>query len=580
MADIFEDSSGTTGGQATPRRSPLASLSARITLLLTLAMLPLGLISVYQTRVVVNDARTLSEAALKARTVAAASQERELVERSMGAAQGLAAYIAELDQAECSQMLGNFVAADEVIIFAGYVEVSGQMNCSSTGATYDFTGSERLREAIERNGPVIQVNRSGVVTGQSVVLASQPVRRNGVLLGFITLSIPHTVANARMDSTSESDGLRLASVNQDGELIAATSSLDTAISYMPADVNLAELATRPNSTFTARSANGESRVFAVVRMFDDGNVLVGSWPEADLSSYTTSLQGFMATVFPMLMWIVSVGVALFGVRRLVTRHVADLRSAMRRFALGDRVAMPLRLVDAPLEFQDAERAFNRMALLITEAEGRREQDVRDKEVLLREIHHRVKNNLQLIASIMNLQARKTRSAEAKSIISGLQQRVRAMAVLHRSLYSTPTMTTVDAADLVKAVIGDVLSVYQSSDTPSLTTSLQSVQLVPDQAVPLSLLVAEALTNALKYGAPGDAGATPIHIGLNCRDDGQIELSVSNDAHIGDARAKEPGDGIGQQLITAFLGQLDGTQHVVHDAGRYTLSVVFPRADHG
>ena len=79
------------------------------------------------------------------------------------------------------------------------------------------------------------------------------------------------------------------------------------------------------------------------------------------------------------------------------------------------------------------------------------------------MHHRVKNNLQLIASIMNMQSRLTHSNEARRILADLQRRVRGLATLHRSLYTGPETTTIDAAELIRTLLNDLAPVGPESD---------------------------------------------------------------------------------------------------------------------
>ena len=254
---------------------------------------------------------------------------------------------------------------------------------------------------------------------------------------------------------------------------------------------------------------------------------------------------------------------------------------MRRFALGERSAQSLRLDAPPGELADAERAFNRMALIISDAEARREADLRDKEVLLKEVHHRVKNNLQLIASIMNMQARNARSPETKQMLAGLQQRVRGLAMLHRTLYTTPELTTVDGADLIRTVVNDVTQALDADDL-ALEMSLDRVDLYPDQAVPLSMLLAEAVTNAVKHIGRAPDGRTAIDVSLVTEDDGRVRVSVSNTKGERLPGRQPPHEdepsGLGTRLMAAFVAQLDGSAETEETDERYVYTVTLQARD--
>jgi two-component sensor histidine kinase len=236
----------------------------------------------------------------------------------------------------------------------------------------------------------------------------------------------------------------------------------------------------------------------------------------------------------------------------------------------------------PEELRETERAFNRMVLLLAQAEAQQEQDLRDKEVLLREVHHRVKNNLQLVGSIMNMMARNARTPEARRMLESLQRRVRGLAMLHRTLYSTPEMTTVDGAEMLRALIGDVTQGTRMRDL-TVESDLCPVDLFPDQAVPLSMILAEAMTNAVKYcGRPGDGAPAGIAVTLACESDSaMVELRIENTR----GRPLMPtdddaptGDGLGQTLMKAFERQLGGVSTIDDGPDLYVYSLRFERRD--
>ncbi|MGP6087399.1 sensor histidine kinase [Antarctobacter jejuensis] len=538
-------------------------------------MLPVGLIAIYQTQVVIENAQTAKRAALMSQVDSEASKERELIENALAASRGLSVLISRLGVANCDDLLRGFVEGNSTYIFAGYVQASGMMDCSSTGEAIDLSHRDTYRTAMERDGPTVQFVEEGAVTGRTILIVTQPVRDGDRNLGFVTLSIPHAVVVGQLDNISTENGLLLAAIDPAGNVLSATGGLDAAPAFLPADIAPDDMVNRQGETFRARTGKGEERFFAVSPMVPDTVFLVGSWPISAVPESDGASQIWLATSLPVLMWLAGVGVALFGMERLVVRHVAQLRSAMRRFALGDRSSTTLELADPPSELEEAQRAFNRMALLIADSEARREQDLKDKEVLLREVHHRVKNNLQLIASIMNMQARDLETEEAKHVVAELQRRVRGMAVLHKALYNTAASTMVDAADLVCAVVQDANDHPGSNVVPGIDTKLQPVDLYPDQAVPLSLLVAETLNEAIRR-ENGRGGR--IDVDLSATEDGEVTLSIgAHQAH--EVREPRPGnlDGLSHKMISAFLRQLDGKMETTSEDGCYRVKVRFPRA---
>lgn len=557
-------------------------LTGRIITLMTLALLPLGLISIHQTRAVVTEAIEQSRAALLGETAAAAAAERELIQRLLGAAQGIGMAVVGQPLERCQDLLIDFVDQHAEVIFAGFVQGNGIMECASRGETLDFSKSERFQNAMANRGPLVNMSPSGAVTGRSVVLVSAPVIRYGELAGYLTVSVPHEIVDALIGLEDDTSDLELAAINTEGLVISATGGIDSDPGFLPQAVPLEDLNQRLDQAFEGLGRDGIPRVYAVSRMIDDRVVLLGARSDSDAVEARRRVT--LALLFPLFMWCAGIGVAYFGLQRLVVRHIRSLRSAMRRFALGDRAKASLTLPNAPEELDEAKRAFNRMALLISEAEAEQERNLQDKTVLLREVHHRVKNNLQLIASIMNMQARNARSPEAIQILEGLQRRVRGLAMLHRTLYTSPDMTTIDAADLVRTVVADVVQMAQNPDQ-KIETRLENVLLYPDQALPLSMLMAEALTNALKYaGSPDD---TPAHIAIALwvegdtegAEEGDVVIEVTNSKGENalfdrDAQPAESMRGLGSKLIMAFVRQLEGTHTIEDTEDQYRLTLRF------
>jgi two-component sensor histidine kinase len=232
-----------------------------------------------------------------------------------------------------------------------------------------------------------------------------------------------------------------------------------------------------------------------------------------------------------------------------------------------------------LELRDMENDFLRMADSIMQDEAQLENALREKTILLKEVHHRVKNNLQLISSIMNMQIRQSANAETKVVLQRLQERIRGLATIHRNLYQTGDLGHVNAADLLGDLIGQMSIVSGKSSTPiEVTKSLEPIEVYPDQAMPISLLTAEALTNAGKYMGPDPDGVCRLHIALHHEDDQAVILEISNST--GDSPIFEDAtrSGLGNRLIQAFSTQLGGTLHQGAEGDRYKVTVLFHLSD--
>jgi two-component sensor histidine kinase len=216
---------------------------------------------------------------------------------------------------------------------------------------------------------------------------------------------------------------------------------------------------------------------------------------------------------------------------------------------------------------------------VMRGEASLEDTIHQKEVLLREVHHRVKNNLQLIASIMNIQMRKAVAPESKALLRSLQDRIMSLATIHRGLYQTSGMADVRVDELLRDIVRQIVNLGSSTDRNfDVQVIADEVNLTPDQAVPLSLLLTEAMANAMKYAGAGPDGKIRINVRFTGKPDQTAMIEVENTLALGvEERARADavdGTGLGDQLITAFSQQLGGKLERTLSEGSYRLSVSF------
>jgi excisionase family DNA binding protein/PAS domain S-box-containing protein len=220
----------------------------------------------------------------------------------------------------------------------------------------------------------------------------------------------------------------------------------------------------------------------------------------------------------------------------------------------------------------------RMAQALREHEARLTIALREKEVLLKEIHHRVKNNLQVICSLLNLQGDLIEDAALRRLFHEGEQRIQTMALIHETLYQTNDMGSFQLAPYVQRLSKALLHAYGGDESRvTLTTQLEEVALPLESAVPCGLILHELLSNALKHAFPdGKAGA--ITLDLRAEPEGHVTLRVA-DSGVGvpagfDVRR---GDSLGLQLVSMLTEQLRGTLTVSRQGGT-AFMLTFPLPD--
>lgn len=220
-------------------------------------------------------------------------------------------------------------------------------------------------------------------------------------------------------------------------------------------------------------------------------------------------------------------------------------------------------------------SFKRATLALDRHEARLQAAITEQDLLMQEIHHRVKNNLQIVASLLNLQASRIRLPEARAEFQSARDRVRALATLHRHLYAHGEVHTIDMREFLVELCGQLFQAMGETPGKRLQLHIDATELKmsSDQAVPMALIVTEAVSNAVKYAFP--AGR-----------DGNIWVRLSTDGETAELEIRDDGvgipagrveteagtrDGIGLQLIKGFSRQLgakldiregNGTEYLV------------------
>lgn len=195
------------------------------------------------------------------------------------------------------------------------------------------------------------------------------------------------------------------------------------------------------------------------------------------------------------------------------------------------------------------------------------QSLREKELLLEEIHHRVKNNLQIMSSLFSLQTRFTQQPEALKILKDSQSRIRSMALIHEKLYHSADFEHIDFGDYLKTLTTYLLHLYADvSGRVKIRLEIAPVNLTMDQAIPCGILVTELVSNALKHAFPGKAqGEIVIEFSTTLQQQALLKVC---DTGVG--LKKKPdfkkASTLGWHLIKTLTGQLKGNLKVDVDHG--------------
>jgi two-component sensor histidine kinase len=258
------------------------------------------------------------------------------------------------------------------------------------------------------------------------------------------------------------------------------------------------------------------------------------------------------SLFWVLLWIVVLLMAFFlgylQQNRRIQRKTAELRREL-------------------FERQMAEKE-----LLASDQQLR--QSLAEKESLLKEIHHRVKNNLQIVSSLLYLQEDYMKDAKGVEILRESQNRVKSMALIHEQLYGTADLAKIDFGRYIQGLTANLFDAYGIDPARiRLNVRADDIALGVDMAVPCGLIINELVSNALKHAFLPDASGT-IDIVIRTLDAGRIEIGVADDG-IGLVEPPEEDEkkSLGLRLVDTLTTQMDGTLAIKTENGtRFSITL--------
>jgi PAS domain S-box-containing protein len=202
-----------------------------------------------------------------------------------------------------------------------------------------------------------------------------------------------------------------------------------------------------------------------------------------------------------------------------------------------------------------------------ENERRLEESLKEKEVLLKEVHHRVKNNMQVISSILNLQSSYIEDAKALEVLAESQDRIKSMSFVHESLYQSETLSEVNFTEYIRNI---ATNLYHSYTRPQggidLRFELEQISINLDTSIPCGLIINELVSNALKYAFKGrEKGVITIHLARLSEE--KLRLIVEDDGvGLPPDFVVENAESLGLQLVTTLATQVSGDLEVINGNG--------------
>lgn len=391
----------------------------------------------------------------------------------------------------------------------------------------------------------------GPIAKRNVLFLILPLRSaGGQSDGTLTAAIDVGYLRQALNRAPLSNAGTVAIVTRDGQIVASGSQ---PLAFKP------DMDSRQDQPVKARTSSSREWMYSLHRLYSSDLFIVYAEPREKLMA--TAVSQVRASILLPLISIVLATLAIWvGTNRLALIWLRELRSVSGRFAKGDFTGDRRRFERAPEEIAAFSADLHSMADVIDRRNSDLTQALQAKSLLTREVHHRVKNNLQIINSLLTLQSGRVREAAAKAALSQTRARISALALIHRLLYEQDNgyeSGEVAIDNLMTELCTQLRGASRSMPNVELSCRASNFPVPIDYAVPLTLFVVEAVTNAFRHAFPaGTRGVVVLEFLL---DGGIATLEISDNGQ-GYIVNDEAGQ-MGTELMRGFATQVDGTHSI-------------------
>jgi two-component sensor histidine kinase len=472
---------------------------------------------------------------------------------------------------ECDRALESALQGLSFFPNLARVDRNGHVVCAALpNEPLDFRDSDWWGVARATPGFFITEPAFSPLTNSIVMRGILPLRNpEGAFDGTLNISLDLQWLDFMLQDQQLPEGAVAALFNRTGALISA-SDQDQAAEVFRGGVR-PELS---NELLSGIGEDGEAWSYAVAPLTGTSTYIGFAMPTSILFR-STSLHVATDLLLPALMLGLASIAIWIATDRLVLRWIDYLRRIAVAYSRGHYAIRPNILNTAPSEFRTLGGTLTSMAAAVHERDCDLRESIEQKNTLNREIHHRVKNNLQIVMSLLSLQTAQLQDEGARDALRDTQTRVNALALVHRILHELEDVYSVDFTELLSGLVHQVREGFGAAKSDiKLDLELVQRQMTSDVAVPLTLFAVEALTNIFKHAYPPGAYGGTIKVSLAEEQGGNLKLAIEDNG----VGMKMPvhDASVGSRLMRAFASQVRGTATMSPcENGGTRVVLVFP-----
>jgi two-component sensor histidine kinase len=452
-------------------------------------------------------------------------------------------------------------------------DAAGTARCSSapTAVGVGFSDREVFRMVRETGKFAVGAQLASRVTPTAVIPTALPILKDGDFRGMCAVGISLRSFADLVTPASTADRITVSLVDRRGISLAGSAE---AARILPVAVRLAAAIVGGQKAFRDYGQDGQLYEFRLLPLANTSIFVVAAAPVVEgLPLLLSDWGGFILVVLALAAALLAVWL---GADRWCVRPLAYIRDFADRVARGDDMKFETKHPWGP-ELQSVGEGVRAMAAAIASREAELRAGLEQRDHMLREIHHRVKNNLQMISSLLNLQAGEIRSPRIRRFFGDAQNRVLTLSILHRHLYERSSWALVDFQQFISDLVRQISVGRRNPDRPQPRYQIRApiMAVGPDIAIPIGLIVTEAVSSALSRNFDH---VTAPEIRIEAADKaGIVELTIEdNGVGGGGSLGTDARGGFGVTLIRGLAMQLGGEAQIsAREGGGMRVAVTFP-----
>ena len=545
------------------RRTNIHGIRFRLGLAMAAALLPILVLSAVQTQDGFRQQAADERQDLQLAAQRSAAEAHSRIQSTLVLLETLAP---ETDGFYCAPRLASLVAKIDGVDSLSRYDPSGKLTCAS------LAKSAPDHPLSNPNQVSHQAWFQRLKSGEAVVIVRVPdepdillvaVRTERPLGGFegaVVAEIPVSALQPSIDDPSLPPNSESALMNARGQIIVATDINTFRFSGPSLPKGWRAPQAKQVNIFTASNEKGRNYTYAASPLVTRDLIVVLAAPSQGLVPWSR-LDPMMSLLLPLITWLVAFGSVMLLSERIVIRWLNYLERIASIYTKGRFSVRPLQAEMAPSEIRNLARTLGTLGETISARDRALLDSLDEKDALMREIHHRVKNNLQIISSLLSMQQRAVVDPAARAALGDTRQRITALAQIYRTLYQSDDIRDADSRAFLSDLVGQMVA-SASLRGPLVTSEVVADQITidPDRLAPMALWLVEAVSNAQKHAFSERGG----HL--------TVRFLVTGETSILEVQDDGPGmqgadtSGVGRTLMDAFARQLRGKAEVVEAPG--------------